>query len=152
MARSERPTVPPPLVQAFVVCREIFEDTRTKEFILIGPHCERKPVSYPARFPMPLYVLLTAGHGIYDLDLQLRDGEEQVLWKWRCPNPITLLDPLKWHRIVLFEAVMEFPRPGRYNVVLVVNGEDLARHPLQLHPAPRRKEERGNDPEREGEP
>jgi len=36
-----RPTMPgrmpTPLAQAFVICRQIYEDTRTHEFILIGP-------------------------------------------------------------------------------------------------------------------
>jgi hypothetical protein len=40
-------------------------------------------------------------------------------------------------RVTLYDAVLGFPRTGRYFLVLLANGEELARHALQVLPIPR---------------
>jgi hypothetical protein len=131
---SRRP--PLPSAQAFVVCREIFENSRTHEFALIGPFSGLTLPAFPTAYRLSVYAHLTSGHGVYDVALQLRDAEEDVLWEWSCPEPIPLTDPLKSHRFTLYDAVLEFPEPGRYHLVLTANGEDLARHALQVRGVP----------------
>jgi hypothetical protein len=39
-------------------------------------------------------------------------------------------------RINLHDVVVEYPRPGRYDLVLVANGEDLAHHALEVTAGP----------------
>jgi hypothetical protein len=39
-------------------------------------------------------------------------------------------DPLLSHRIALHDIVVEFPHPGRYNLIILANGNELAHHVL----------------------
>jgi hypothetical protein len=128
------PARPPlPLAQSFVVCREIFEDCRSHEFVLIGPFSALGAPAFPFTARLSIYAHLSCGHGNYKVTLQLRDTEESSLWEWRCPDPISLLNPLKQQRFTLYDAILEFPEPGRYDLLLLVNGEELARHAIQVH-------------------
>jgi hypothetical protein len=119
-----------PLAQAFVVCREIFEDCRSHEFVLIAPFSGLSMSAFPANFRMSIYAHLTCGHGSYALALQLRDAGDRATWLWDCPKPILLDNPLSQHRFTLHDARITFPEPGRYDLVLLTNGEEVARHAL----------------------
>jgi len=131
-----RPNPPLPLAQAFVVCREIYEDRRTGEHLLIGPFNGIGLNFFPAGFRMSLYAHLTGGHGIYQLALELRDMDGEAIWQWQWPEPTRYDHPLEPHRVVLHDLVLPFPRPGRYDLVLRANGEDLASHALQVSAQP----------------
>jgi hypothetical protein len=128
--------VPLPLAQAFVVCRTVYQDRRTGEFLLVGPFNGITLHYFPSGFRLSLYAHLTGGHGTYDLALELRDDEDQAVWGWQLPEPIRHDDPLLPHRISLHDVVVAFPRPGRYDLVLMANGEDLAHHALEVTAAP----------------
>jgi hypothetical protein len=52
------------------------------------------------------------------------------------PEPLRHNDPLLPHRISLHDVVVAFPQPGRYDLVLMANGEDLAHHALEVPAAP----------------
>jgi len=133
MSRSRAAAAP--LAQSFVVCREIIEDCRSHEFVLIGPFHTLIAAQFPLAARLSIFAQLTCGHGDYDLVLQLWDTEDCVLWEWQCPKPIRLLSPLVPHRFTLDDALLEFPRPGRYDLLLLANGEAVARHALQIaHP------------------
>jgi hypothetical protein len=45
--------------------------------------------------------------------------------------------PLLSERLALSDIVINFPRPGRYNLVILANGDELAQHVLvaRLPPA-----------------
>jgi hypothetical protein len=139
MAETPKRTAPLPIAQAFVVCREIIEDCRSHDFVLIAPFRGLTPPGFPFRCRLSIYAHLTCGHGDYTAALELRDAEECVLWQWCCPKTITLRNPLMQHRFTLYDAVLDFPAPGRYNLVLLSNGEDLARHALHVS-APHQRE------------
>jgi hypothetical protein len=141
MKAAQRRAPPLPLAQAFVVCREIIEDCLSHEFVLVRPFSDIRAAAFPLQFPLAVYVHLTGGHGAYELQLQLRDGEERPLWGWRAPRSIRLADPLAQQRVTLYDAVLGFPRPGRYFLVLLANGEELARHALQVLPIRRQVEQ-----------
>ena len=119
------------MAQAFVVCREIIEDCRSHDFVLIAPFFAIQAPVFPGSVRMSIYAHLTCGHGAYAIVLQLQNADDQVLWSWDCPEPICLDNPLAQHRFTLHDAIMEFPEPGRYALVMVANGAELARHALQ---------------------
>jgi hypothetical protein len=121
-----------PLAQAFVVCRTVYQDRRTGEFLLVGPFNGVALHSCPAGFRLSPYAHLTGGRGTYDLALELRDAGGEAAWGWRWPEPISHTDRLEPYRVSLHDAVVEFPRPGRYELVLMANGEDLAHHSLEV--------------------
>jgi hypothetical protein len=123
---------PSPIAQAFVVCREIIEDCRSHDFVLIAPFGAVAAPTFPAAFRMSVYAYLTCGHGVYALALQLRDSEDQVQWAWGTPQPIRLENPLMREQFTLYDAVLPFPEPGRYDLVLLANGAELARHALHV--------------------
>jgi hypothetical protein len=128
--------LPPPRAQTFVACRVIYEDRRTRECILVAPFGGLALSFFPGRFRLSLYADLCGGHGTYELALELRDEELEAVWDWRLPEPIRYEDPLEPYHFILHDAVLEFPRPGRYDLVLLANGEVVAHLGLQVvhHP------------------
>jgi hypothetical protein len=134
--RIGRRPASPPLAQAFVVCREIFEDCRTHEFMLIGPFSALTAAGFPLAARLSVYAHLTCGHGSYEVALQLRDAEEEAIWEWTCPAPIELANPLDQHRLTLRDAILGFPKPGRYDLLLLADGQELARHALHARGGP----------------
>jgi hypothetical protein len=123
---------PLPSAQAFVVCREVYEDVMTHEFLLVGPFSGIHLSSFPAGFRFSLFAHLTGGHGTYRLGLELRDDDGDTAWKFDWPDPIHYPNPLEPYRISLRGVVIEFQKPGRYDLVLLANGDDLAHHGLQV--------------------
>jgi hypothetical protein len=132
MAASRRQAAPLPLAQSFVICREILEDCRSHEFVLIGPLSALRATDFPVAVRWSIYANLTCGHGDYELALRLHDTEDRLLWEWLSPEPITLATPLEQHEFTLYDAILEFPEPGRYDLLLLANGEELSRHALHV--------------------
>jgi hypothetical protein len=118
--------LPTPLAQAFVVCREIYQDRRSNEFLLIRPFNRVAFRSFPARCPLAIYAHITGGHGHYQVELHLRDSEGRTVWARRWDEPLEHPDPVEPQQIAFWELVVDFPRTGRYDLVLVANGEDVA--------------------------
>lgn len=129
-------TLPPPHVQSFIVCRTIYEDRRTRECLLVGPFGGIVLNVFPAVFRLSLYADLCGGHGTYGLALELRDEGLEAVWGWRWPEPIHHPDPLLPYHVILHDAVLEFPRPGRYQLVLLANGAEVAHHTLVVGQRP----------------
>jgi hypothetical protein len=132
MAAQEGRRAPLPVAQALVVCREIFEDCRSGEFALIAPLDRIKVPALQKTARVSIYAHWSCGHGEYELTLELRDPDERVVWQWQCPKPIRLLSPLEPQQFTLYDAILQFAEPGRHNLLLLVNGEELARHGLQI--------------------
>jgi hypothetical protein len=128
--------LPTPRAQSFVVCEAIYEDRRTHKCILVAPFGGLSLSRFPTGFALSLYADLCGGHGSYALALELRDEELEVVWDWRWPEPIHHTNPLEPHHVILHGAVLEFPGPGRYDLVLLANGEEIAHHGLQVRPMP----------------
>jgi hypothetical protein len=130
MNESERRQPPLPRAQAFVVCRDILEDCRSHDFVLIAPFSTLNIETFPVAARMSIYADLTCGHGAYAMTLQLLDDADDELWRWDWPQTIRLENPLVYHLLTLYDAVLELPEPGRYDLVLLANGSELARHAL----------------------
>ena len=94
--KKQRP--PQPYVQAFVVCREIFEDHHTGEYLLFAPRSAFRLPEFPASIKFAVYAHLTELHGKYRLELRLEDSEGEILWAVRADPPVKHEDPLMPHR------------------------------------------------------
>jgi hypothetical protein len=126
--------MPTPLAQAFVICRQIYEDTRTREFILIGPLNELVMPSVPCLIRVSVYVHLSGGHGTYRMTLLLRDSDDMVASQWDLPVPIDLPDPLKPRQLGLYDFPVEINKPGKYEMTLLANGEQTAQQSIVFLP------------------
>ena len=121
---------PLPVVKTFLVCREMFQDAMSGEHILVGPLQELHVVQAPAVVHVGVYFEITCGHGNYRPTLQLRDLEEQVVWSQTYEQPFPAQDPLRVAAVAMFHVGMCIPRLGKYDLVLLVNKEEIARRPL----------------------
>jgi hypothetical protein len=121
------PGMPPlPLVQAFVVCREIWELADTREHVLIGPFSRVTGAECPAHVVASVYAHLTEARGRYELALQLVDDDGEVVWTWPRNALIEEHDPLMPHRVALRQVTVCFPQPGRFHLALLLNGITVA--------------------------
>jgi hypothetical protein len=134
MTESVRRKPPLPLVQSFVACREIFTDERTGTVMLVGITSLAPLKQFPAHVRLSLFVEFTGGHGQYLPRLELRDGDDEVVWGWGDPRPIEKPDPLLPHQVTFYDLMVAVPRPGRYVLALHLNGEVAAERSMWFGP------------------
>jgi hypothetical protein len=127
------PGKPPlPLAQSFLICREIFQDRQTGEHILLGPATGASLAAFPATLRVSFYIKLTGGHGTYRPTLQLRDDDGELIGECPGPEAFEQTDPLAPRQIAWRDVGLFFPRPGRYDLVLLVNEDDLTHHAFDV--------------------
>jgi hypothetical protein len=121
---------PQPFTQAFVVCREIFEDTHSGDYILFAPRSAFRLPQFPGSIRFAVYAHLTELHGKYSLELRLEDSQGDTLWDVRADPPVKHDDPLMPHRFAFRDLSINIAAPGRYDLLLMTEGMEIARHPL----------------------
>lgn len=121
-----------PLAQSFVLCREIIENAKNGEFILVGPLKRLRLPAIPFHARFSIYAHLTNGHGKYQVGIELRNPEGERIWDWIAPKPLDMSDPLLPHEFTLYDAVMEFHEFGRHEMVLSINERDVIHHALDV--------------------
>lgn len=126
---------PLPVVQAYLLCREIFQAENTGEHIIVGPFSRVTLPRGVQRLRFSVYAQLTDAEGEYQLELQARDGDDVMIWNLELPEPLFHDDRLTPHKIALHNLTIELPVPGKYDVVLLANDELLANHSLTAYPA-----------------
>jgi hypothetical protein len=124
---------PNPVSKSFLVCRRIFLDSYTKEYLLLGPQHEIVATSYPIVVPLALFARWTSVQGVYDLQVQLQDLEGNVLWRENQLPPLECQDPLRVTILTLHALHVYFPRPGKYEFVLLANDEEVVRDVFWAH-------------------
>jgi len=92
--------LPVPQAQAFVVCREVWHNPRTNEFMIAGPVSHVPVPQFPASIRLSVYAHFTGGHGTYNL------AEE-------------LLPPVSESLQFCTVATTAFPQPHRAGIVLL---------------------------------
>ena len=122
----------PSQAQEFVACREIIKDQYTSTFLLVGPFQEIALDTFPAQFCLSLYVELLGETGTDGLDVQLRDGDGQVVWQAPWPESPGVAEPGMAAPLAFYDAPVPFLRPGRYDLVLRAKGQDLAHYALRV--------------------
>jgi hypothetical protein len=130
MEENPKRRLPLPVVQAMVVCREIFLDSRTGQFILVGPTSHVPITQFPAQVGLSLYLHMTGGHGAYALEICLRDADDEPVWACRPAEPFEHREPLLPHQVTFHDLPIEVPRPGRYSLVMVADDREFARQDL----------------------
>jgi hypothetical protein len=121
---------PTPEVKAFLICREVFQDAFSGEYIIVGPLVTVTAPHFPWIAPLCFLMELTCAHGSYTPTLQLHDLEGNVVWGQEMHSPMNASDPLKFHLVSFRQMGVRIPAPGKYDVVLLLNGREVARHVL----------------------
>jgi hypothetical protein len=135
MADSTPRKPPLPLALAFVACQEIYRDQRTGVWILVGPRSHVPLQQFPAHVRLSVWAEFTGGHGRYQPRLCLLDAADEVVWGWNAPEPLEHSDPLLPHQVMFHDLMLAVPRLGRYRLVLLFNGEELAQRAMWFGPA-----------------
>jgi hypothetical protein len=127
------PKPPKPVVKSLLACREMLQDNATGEFILIGPLVDLTALQFPLMVPLNLFAVLTSMRGRYLPALQLRDEEDQVCWSQAWEAPAENHDPLVPFTFSLRGLCAYVPRAGKYDVVLMLNDDEVGRHGFVVH-------------------
>jgi hypothetical protein len=126
-----------PQVRAFLLCREVFEDGRRSEYLLVAPTTRIEAPQFPHVMKQELYVEIASGRGEYRPTLQVRNDQDEVIWGQPYGAPFRATDPLTTHQIAFRNLAFCLMRPGRYDLVLLLNDQEAARRPFfVVAPAP----------------
>lgn len=129
---------PPPVVQSFLICREIFRDSLTGQYVLLNPCGRFFVLGFPVVLRLAIFLQIKEGRGSYQLALRLRDMEGQLLGEKPAAEPALLHDPLAYFEFSWRDVDIQVGHPGKYDLTLVANGEELATHALEIvHQLPR---------------
>jgi hypothetical protein len=125
---------PLPLCKAFLVLSQIV-DGPNGEVALVGLPRRFPKSAFPAATQVAFFARLTSAHGHYQVEVQLQTPDGQTVWREGPPNPWPLDDPLELYDLKL-NMCASFPKPGRYDFVLLMNGDEIARQPFPAELAP----------------
>jgi hypothetical protein len=127
--------IPAPQAQAFVACRKITNDPQTGEIVITGPVSHVPITDFPAVIRLAVYAHVTGCHGTYPLTFELRAADGDAVWRWQPADPLDQSDPLTPTQLAFQAVTIEVPQAGRYDLVLVAGGDDIASQPLLVGPA-----------------
>jgi hypothetical protein len=118
---------PTPVSKAFLICREIWQDQRTGDTMLLGFVRHVQAMQYPFPVQLEVFTRWTSAHGKYVVTLQLQDLAGNVVSQNVLPTEFDMPDPLQAFDLILGHCQLEFPEPGKYDVVMLANDEEIAR-------------------------
>jgi hypothetical protein len=124
---------PTPVSKSFIVCRQVFQDVVTQEYILLGPTHQIGSFTYPLVANLSIFARCTSVQGSYKLELQLQDLEGEVMWRQPFERPLESQDPIAVAILNIQNQGIYFPRPGKYDLVLLANGEEVVRDVFWAH-------------------
>jgi hypothetical protein len=122
------PKPPLPVLKNFLLCREILQDKRTNQHIIISPLSSLSSSTFPTVARLMAFVQMTSMHGTYAFTFQLQNKEDQVLWEDNIDAPFETSDPLALNTLTFYALAPYLPRAGNYDVVFLANGEEVGRH------------------------
>jgi hypothetical protein len=126
---------PTPLCTCFLLCRQIFIDLTRKDYVLVSPVHQVFPARYPAEEDLSVFARWTNAHGAYTVEVRLRTLEGDVLWTAKMTRPFETQDPLQVWILPLPHFLIPFPQPGKYEVALFAEGQEVAADVITAHPA-----------------
>ncbi len=103
--------------------------------MLLGPSAHLPIPNFPAFVRLAVFSEFTGGHGRYTPSLSLRDASGDEVWHWSAADPFTHTDPLLPHEVVFQDLQITVPKPGRYTLVMLLNGDDAAQRTVWLGPS-----------------
>lgn len=123
---------PKPICRTFLVCRELYQDNQTGEVIIVGPATEATAAHYPSNFTLNLFAHITSMRGTYLPALQLRDLDGRVVWGQSMGAPAEVHDALAVFRFLFRPVLLTVPRPGVFEIVLLLNDEEIVTLPMNF--------------------
>jgi hypothetical protein len=117
---------PIPVCRCFLLCRQIFVDPTRQEYTLVSPVHQVFAAQFPRVEDLSVFARWTNAHGAYAVEVQLRDLEGGVLWRQEMQQPFETSDPLQVWLLTLVHLGIPIPRPGKYEVALLANGQEVA--------------------------
>jgi hypothetical protein len=130
MAVERRPT---PVCKCFVLCRQIFVDPVRQDYTLVSPVHQVFSPRYPLTEDLSVFARWSNAHGSYEVEVQLRSLEGDVLWRQAMEMPFEADDPLQVWIVPLHHLAVAIPEPGKYEVALLANGKEVASDTLLAH-------------------
>ncbi len=124
---------PTPVCRAFTLCKQIYTDPKTQEHTLVSPVHQVFAPQYPATFDLSVFARWTNAHGGYRVELQLRLLDGEVLWRHSMANVFEVADPLQITMLTLRHLNIAFPKPGKYDVALLANEQEVAAETVLAH-------------------
>jgi hypothetical protein len=123
---SKQPKAPRPSLKSLLLCDQIIHEAGTSKKSLIGVFHNITAAQFPCTHPMlSLYASLTDAAGAYQVEVRLVHlaTQHQIA---RAPLPIMeVRDRLAPAEICVQLQLIEFPEPGKYEIQLSANGEDI---------------------------
>ena len=128
------PESPPrPNLLVFLVCRYAARDEWTKEYSTCGIVGRIVSREFPATSVLSFFVEMSDCQGEYSIRFILRDGNDAMIQEF-VRKPLQSPNPLNVWTLSWTGCRLAFPRPGRYDLILEVNGEELARRRIFVDP------------------
>jgi len=124
---------PTPICKCFVVCRRLYVDAANTDYTLVSPLHQVFPTEYPAVEDLSIFARWTNSHGAYSVGVQLRNLEGDVLWQTQFEKPFQTSDPLQTWILPLPHLNFPFTAPGKYEIALLANGEEVASDIMLAH-------------------
>jgi hypothetical protein len=88
---------------------------------------------YPLVEDFSVYARWANAHGRYDVEVQLRTFEGEVVRRHRLETPIETHDPLQSWQLPLHHLPFTIPAAGKYEVALLATGQVVASDTLIAH-------------------
>jgi hypothetical protein len=134
-----RPAVPAAraaTVLSFVACEEVslLPGDGPPRHHLSGPCINIWSHEFPADVRLGLFAEFTGAVGIYVPRVELCDEEGEIVARLAEGGPFRSGDPVAVHCVAIERVGFEVPGPGRYDLVLRMNGEEAARRQLWVRP------------------
>lgn len=109
----------------FVMCKEIYRDKRTNQFLLI-PFTTLALPAFPASLLCSVYIQGSVGVSPYSFEVKLLGERNTVVWEWHPPHFVRNHGPN--HQPITFDGLaLDIPKPGDYKFVLVIDDEVVGR-------------------------
>jgi hypothetical protein len=121
-----------PMVESMVPCREIFENARTHEFILVGPFNTTLVRGFPCVIQFSMYLKLVNGRGRYAMAFEVHDESDEVIWDWNVSAPLDFASPLQAQHLAIYDLQVSLATPGTYVFVLKIEGQPVAHNSLSF--------------------
>jgi hypothetical protein len=119
-----------------VLCRQIFVDAVRQDYTLVSPVHQVFSPRYPLTEDLSVFARWSNAHGAYAVEVQLRSLDGDVLWRQEMESPFETHDPLQVWILSLPHLSIPIPEPGKYEVALLANGQEVASDVLLAHYVP----------------
>ena len=126
-------TVVPPYPLALVVCDQIYQDSTSQKFSILGTFSMITSSGFPAQHGyLAVYFALTDGHGRIPLRFRVQDAEERRSPVVDTTQSILFSDPKAVVEGRMDMANLHFPEPGEYRLQMLAGTELLMERKILL--------------------